>query len=75
VPILQDLADAPGNRLTDRIGLGVLTKVVSRDLVDEVVASTGSKERRSRLLSARVMVYYVLAMTLFYEDAYEEVMQ
>lgn len=75
VTILRDLADVPGNRLADRIGLGVLTQLVTRDMVDEVLATTGSRERRARLLPARVMVYYVLAMTLFYEDAYEEVMQ
>lgn len=64
-----------GGRLTDRIGLGVLTRLVHRDLVDEVLADTGRTERRRRLLPARVVVYFVLAMTLFFDDAYEEVMR
>ncbi|BBY59348.1 hypothetical protein MSAR_24840 [Mycolicibacterium sarraceniae] len=38
------------DRLTDRIGLGVLTRLVHRDLVDEVLADTGRTERRRRLL-------------------------
>jgi Insertion element 4 transposase N-terminal/Transposase DDE domain len=63
------------NRLTDRIGLGVLTRLVHRDLVDEVLTETGRTERRRRLLPARVVVYFVLAMTLFFDDAYEEVMR
>jgi hypothetical protein len=63
------------DRLTDRIGLGVLTRLVHRDLVDEVLAETGRTERRRRLLPARVVVYFVLAMTLFFDDAYEEVMR
>jgi hypothetical protein len=63
------------DRLTDRIGLGVLTRLVHRDLVDEVLAQTGRTERRRRLLPARVVVYFVLAMTLFFDDAYEEVMR
>jgi hypothetical protein len=63
------------DRLTDRIGLGVLTRIVHRDLVDEVLAETGAVERRRRLLPARVVVYFVLAMTLFFDDAYEEVMR
>jgi hypothetical protein len=63
------------DRLTDRIGLGVLTRLVHRDLVDEVLADTGRTERRRRLLPARVVVYFVLAMTLFFDDAYEEVMR
>ena len=61
--------------MTDRIGLGVLTRLVHRDLVDEVLADTGRTERRRRLLPARVVVYFVLAMTLFFDDAYEEVMR
>jgi Insertion element 4 transposase N-terminal len=64
-----------GVRLTDRIGIGVLTRVVSRDLVDEVLAQTGRVERRRRLLPARVVVYYVMALCLFFGDAYEEVMR
>ncbi|QSE84919.1 transposase domain-containing protein [Rhodococcus koreensis] len=36
------------DRLTDRIGLGVLTRIVHRDLVDEVLTETGAVERRRR---------------------------
>jgi hypothetical protein len=63
------------DRLTDRIGLGVLTRLVHRDLIDEVLIDTGKVERRRRVLPARVVVYFVLAMTLFFDDAYEEVMR
>jgi hypothetical protein len=38
-----------------------------------VVAETGRVQRRSRLLPARVVVYYVLAMCLFFGQGYEEV--
>jgi hypothetical protein len=64
-----------GVRLTDRIGLGVLTRLISRDVIDEVLAQTGRAERRSRLLPARVVVYYVLALCLFFGEGYEEVMR
>jgi hypothetical protein len=73
--LVDDVADSAGDRLTDRVGLGVLTRVVPRDLVDEVVEQTGRQQQRSRLLPARLVVYYVLALTLFYGDAYEEVMR
>jgi len=33
------------------------------------------REQRSRLLPARVVVYYVLGLCLFFGDAYEEVMR
>ncbi|MFE9328816.1 transposase domain-containing protein [Nocardia sp. NPDC052278] len=61
--------------MTDRIGLGVLTRVVRPDLVDEVLVQTGRCEKRRRLLPARVVVYFVLAMTLFFDHAYEKVMR
>lgn len=61
--------------LTDRIGLGVLTRLLPRELVEEVVISVGRKEQRNNKLPARVVVYFVLAMTLFHGESYEEVMR
>jgi len=61
-------------RLTDRISLGVLAEVANRDLIEDVLIETGRLEKRSRLLPAHVMVRFCQAMTLFYEDDYEEVM-
>jgi hypothetical protein len=75
VTVLRDVLDDSEGRLTDKVGLGVLTRVIPRDLVDEVLNTTGKNEQRKRLLPARVVVYYVLALTLFYDDAYEEVLQ
>src|SRR5277367_307563 len=65
---------SPGGLLTDRIAIGVLTRLVPRDLVDEVLAQTGRREKRSRLLPAHVVVYFVMAMAIF-RDGYEEVMR
>src|SRR5436309_2757553 len=62
-------------RLTDRIGVGVLTRLLPRDLVDDVIAEAGRREQRRRLLPARVVVYYVLALCLFFGEGYEEVMR
>jgi hypothetical protein len=45
------------------------------ELVDGVVAEAGRRERRQRLLPARVVVYYVLALALFADCSYEEVMR
>ncbi|OHV61354.1 transposase [Pseudofrankia sp. BMG5.36] len=65
----------PGGRLTDWISIGVLASVVSRDDVDEAVNRAGRRQTRVRLLPAHVVVYFVLAMCLFFEDSYEEVMR
>lgn len=67
--------ETPFGRLTDHISLGVLTSTVGHDLVDEVLAETGRAGKRTRKLPARVMVYYTLAMCLFFDDDYEEVME
>lgn len=65
---------SPG-RLTDHVTLGVLGGIIRRDLVDEVLAECGKREQRSRLLPAHVVVYYVLALNLFFGEAYEEVLR
>lgn len=62
-------------RLSDHISIGVLTRVFPPELVDRVVAEAGRVEQRHRLLPARVVVYYVLAMALFADASYEEVMR
>jgi hypothetical protein len=62
-------------RLSDHISVGVLTRVFPPELVDGVVAEAGRRERRHRLLPARVVVYYVLALALFADASYEEVMR
>jgi Insertion element 4 transposase N-terminal len=62
-------------RLTDSISLGVLADILPRDLIEDVLDETGRCEQRSRLLPAHVMVRFCLAMCLFYDDDYEEVMR
>ena len=61
--------------ITDRIALGALTHTFPPELVDEVVQQTGRAEQRRRLLPARVVVYFVLALALYSHAAYEEVMR
>ncbi len=74
-PTVRFVTDTGEVDLPDRIGIGVLTRLIHRDLVDEVLAETGRAEQRRRLLPARVVVYYVMALCLFFGDAYEEVMR
>ena len=61
-------------RLTDRIAIGLLTRAFAPEVVDAAIAVSGRGEVRNRLLPARVVVYYVLAMCLFSREGYEEVM-
>src|SRR5207247_233914 len=45
------------------------------ELVDQVIERTGRAEQRRRLLPARVVVYFVLALAPYGQAAYEEVMR
>src|SRR5688572_10569939 len=61
-------------RLTDRVSIGVITRIVDRATVDEVLASTGKWEQRVRRLPAHVVVYFIIAIAIF-QDGYEEVLR
>ncbi len=62
-----------GDRLADRIGIGVLTKVFPAELVERVIDEAGVREQRRRTLPARVVVYLLLAMVLFFQSSYRQV--
>jgi len=64
-----------GVRITDHISLGVIAKTFSRETVDEVLEETGRASERERSLPAHVMVYYVIAMALYMQVAYREVLR
>jgi transposase IS4-like protein/DDE family transposase len=75
VPRIGQPKPEDGQRLRDGIALGVLTATFPPELVDRAIEEAGRREQRYRLLPARLVVYYVLAMTLFREAGYEEVMR
>jgi hypothetical protein len=62
-------------RLSDNVSIGVLTRVFPPGLVDSVIAGLGRGERRSRLLPARLTVYFVLGLALFRSESYVDVMR
>ncbi|MFC8505761.1 IS4 family transposase [Streptomyces sp. NPDC057411] len=58
-----------------RVRIGILTKVFTAELVDAAITKHDRGERRRRLLSARLVVYFVLALCLFARESYEEVLR
>ena len=63
-----------GGALTDWISLGVLASAVPRDAVDDAVEAAGRGAKRSGgKLPPHVMVYFAMAMALFGEEDYEEI--
>jgi hypothetical protein len=75
MPEIQQTIPACLPRLSDRVAIGVLTRTYPPALVDQVLTVCGRVERRHRLLPARLVVYYVLALALFAGVAYEEVLR
>jgi hypothetical protein len=64
-----------GTRISDHVTLGVLTTTVPASLIDAVLADTGRQSRRQRQLPARLVVYYVMALALYAEASYGEVLR
>lgn len=56
-----------------RMGLGVLATYVPAGLIDQVLADTGRVQKRLRRLPARVVVLFVLALTVFAGQGYRDV--
>ncbi len=72
----RTLAELPkGTRITDYISLGVVAKTFPVDTVKSVLAATGRGSRRQRELPAHVVVYYVIALALFMQSSYREVLR
>jgi hypothetical protein len=56
---------SPDGWLPDRVSVGALSRAFPPELVDRVVDATDTREVRRRLLPARLVVYFVLALWLF----------
>src|SRR4051794_7856238 len=64
-----------GTRLSDHVTLGVLTATIPAAMIDTVLAETGRQSRRQRQLPARLVVYYVMALALYAQASYGEVLR
>jgi transposase IS4-like protein len=64
-----------GARITDYISLGVVTKSIPLSTVKSVPRSAEKLSRRERALPAHVVVYYVIALALYMQVAYREVLR
>ncbi len=64
-----------GTRITDFISLGVVSERIPISEVHRVLAETGRASQRQRNLPAHVMVYYVIALALYMQVSYGEVLR
>jgi hypothetical protein len=65
----------PGARITDYISLGVITETFPLSAIGPVLSKTGKASIRQRDLPAQVVVYYVIALALYMQSSYREVLR
>src|SRR3990172_4483499 len=72
----RTLAELPkGARITDFISLGVISKTFPLEKIKEVLIQTGKASQRQRDLPAHVVIYYVIALALYMQSSYREVLR
>ncbi len=72
----RKLAELPqGARISDYISLGVMAKTFPVGKIEAVLAATGKASVRQRELPAHVVVYYVIALALYMQSSYREVLR
>lgn len=72
----RTIAELPaGTRITDYIGVGVISKAFPRTTIAAVLEKRGTASLRQRDLPAQVVVYYVIALALYMQSSYREVLR
>lgn len=64
-----------GNTATEHIGVGVLALCFPLQKVKGIIAACGKADKRVRDLTAALVVYYVIALSLFPGVAYQSVLR
>ena len=64
-----------GSRITDFVSLGVISKTFPPARIRAVLKTTGKASIRERDLPAHVVVYYVIALALYVQSSYREVLR
>ena len=72
----RTVAELPkGSRITDYISLGVLNTMIPRTAVNAALEASSRQSIHQRDLPAHVMVYYVVALALYMQSSYREVLR
>ncbi len=72
----RTVANLPaGSRITDYVSLGVVAKAFPPEQIRAALAATGRESVRQPDLPAPVVVYYVIALALYMQSSYREVLR
>ena len=64
-----------GSRISDYITLGVIARMFPPEQIEEILQRTNKASIRRRDLPAHVVIYYVIALALFTQASYREVLR
>src|SRR5258708_30652534 len=64
-----------GSRIPDYVSLGVITKTFPSAKIVTILEATAKSSVRQRDLPAHVVVYYVIALALYMQSSYREVLR
>jgi hypothetical protein len=72
----RTIAELPaGSRISDYVSLGVITKTFPLAKILTILEATEKNSVRHRDLPAQVVVYYVIALALYMQSSYREVLR
>ena len=72
----RTVAELPrGTRITDYISFGMRTKTFPMRTIETVLRESGRVSIRQRDLPAHVVMYYVIALALYMQSSYREVLR
>lgn len=76
MPMARTVAELPkGARIADHITLGVIAKAFPRQAVLDCLEAVGRASKRQRDMPNHVVIYYVIALALYMEVSYREVLR
>ena len=64
-----------GSRISDYLSVGLIARIYPLARVRAALAATGRESERQRDLPAHVMVYYSIALALYMQSSYREVLR
>jgi hypothetical protein len=72
----RTVAELPsGSRITDYVSLGVIARTFPSAKIAMILEATAKSSVRQRDLPAHVVVYYVIALALYMQSSYREVLR
>ncbi len=71
----EEAALPGGVRISDLMSMTLLASVYPPSAVNQVLSETGRQSRRERALPATLMVYYVMALAIYMQVSYEDILR